>query len=355
MTIIRKKILYIYDENFYELKKEYTHINLWPIGLINNKEYFFTNDEKILCNNINNINFDNIILVSIYNEYYNIENHILNKYIYKSLILNVTDLHIISNKIIYKNNSKTITYESININEFNNIYNFLKIYGNFRLINENDESGVFYVNFLGEIIGIRVSTFIGLKNLLDNNNILISFRFLKDVKNNFYSSIINENYQWFLDTIKQPGIIIIGGETGRGKTTFLYNLLDKLINEHLNIISIEDPVEKIIKGVFQREINKNDNYNEILKSVLRHNPDLIVIGEIRDRDGALLCTRSLLTGHSILSTIHLTNWSINNTNSIKENFLKRFKDFGIKKTYLENYIKAFVFLDKNYKVNIIKN
>lgn len=372
MTIIKKKILYIYDEKFYKHNEKYIKINLWPIGIINNKKYFFTNDEKLFLSEKPS---EEMILISLYEDYYHIENHILNKYIYKSFLVNITDMHIINNKIIYKKNSQIIYKHEINKEEFNNIYNFLKVYCNFRLINERDESGVFYVNFLGEIIGIRVSTFIGLKDLLEKNNILISLRFLKDIKNNFYDEVIyeKENYKWFMKNIKMPGLIVIGGETGRGKTTFLYNILDLLAKENFNVISIEDPVEKIITGIFQRELNtyinnSTYNYNEILKSILRHNPDVIVIGEIRDIDGALLATRSLLTGHSILCTIHLSNWQQNtenlqiNTNNsldkntyIKENFLKRFEDFGIKRTYIENYIKGFIFLDKDYKVHIFKD
>ena len=383
MTIIRKKILYIYDEEFYKEpeNKPYINRNLWPIGVINNKKYFFTNDERLFLSNKEEKNREEnkeMVLISIYDNYYNINDHLLNKYIYKSILLEVTDLQIMNNKIIYRKNSQVVANELINVSEFNHIYNFLKVHCNFRLVNKRDESGVFYVNFLGEIMGIRTSTFIGLKDLEDNNNILISLRFLKDIKNNFYDEVIyeEENYKWFLEVAQTPGLIVIGGETGRGKTTFLYNLMDMLAKKNIHIISIEDPVEKVIGGVFQRELNtyidNNEyNYNEILKSILRHNPNIIAIGEIRDKEGAFLCTRSLLTGHSILCTIHLSNWEnifidkergnlsvINNnyiSNPIKENFLKRFEDFGIKRSYIDNYIKGFVFLDKNYKVNIIKN
>ncbi len=367
MTIITKKILYIYQEEFYNDMSNIDNLknNLWPIGLINNKKYFYTNDEKLFLNN----NSEDMVLISLYENYYNIQNHILNKYIYKSILLNITDIHIINSQIIYKKNRKIISDDKINQDTFNDIYNFLKMFCNFRLINRKDESGVFYVNFLGEIIGIRVSTFIGVKDLFDNNNTLISLRFLKDVKNNFYKEFIykEENYRWLMEKITSPGLIVIGGETGRGKTTFLYNILQLLVMENFNIISIEDPVEKIIPGVFQRELNtyfneNSYNYNEILRSILRHNPDVIVVGEIRDTEGALLVTRSLLTGHSILSTLHLSNWenNINNeylignnsSNPIKENFLKRFEDFGVNKKYIENYIKGFIFLNKDYKVNL---
>jgi type II secretory ATPase GspE/PulE/Tfp pilus assembly ATPase PilB-like protein len=351
------KIIYIYNKEFYlENYIYYEKMNMWPIGIINNKKYFYTN-EKIIKENSNEV------IIPLYNQYYfiqRIEENLLNDILYKSMILNVTNVHINNKKIIYKD-KKTIDCQPIEEMAFKKIYNYIKIHCNFKLLSNEDESGVLYINFLGNIIGVRVSIFIGLKDFyLESDNILISLRFLKDIENNFYSAIINNNLCWFMQAITTPGLIVIGGETGRGKTTFLYNLLDILSKKHLHIITIEDPVEKIIENIFQREIenhlkNNKNNYEEILKSILRHNPDVIVIGEIRDEQLTKLCVRSILTGHSIICTIHLSRWA-NNKSTEKEiilnNFLKRFEDLNIKSSYISNYLKGFVFLDRDYKVKI---
>ncbi len=101
--------------------------------------------------------------------------------------------------------------------------------------------------------------------------------------------------------------------------------------------------------------NKN-NYDEILKSILRHNPDIIVIGEIRDEEFSKLCLRSILTGHNIITTMHLTKWinnqNINKKEVILHNFLKRFENFNIKSTYIEPYIKNIIFLNDDFNVEI---
>jgi type II secretory ATPase GspE/PulE/Tfp pilus assembly ATPase PilB-like protein len=329
---------------------------MWPIGEIKNIKYFFCYENIIKENN-------NEVMIPLHDRYFTIQknNNLLQTILYNGMILDVTNVHITNKKIIYKN-FQMRKVDNIEIKDFNSIYNYIKIHCNFRLLSIEDESGVLYVNFLGNIIGIRVSIFIGLKDLeQEEDNVLISLRFLKDINNDFYSQVIKKNLQWFMENIKTPGLMIIGGETGRGKTTFLYNLLDLFSKEGLHIITIEDPVEKIINNVLQREVksyikNNQNNYEEILKSILRHNPDIIVIGEIRDEEFSKLCMRSILTGHSIICTIHLSQWTNDNSIDEKEiilrNFLKRFEDFNIKSFYIENYVKGFVFLEDNYKVKI---
>lgn len=105
------------------------------------------------------------------------------------------------------------------------------------------------------------------------------------------------------------GIIYLGGPTGSGKTTTLYAMIECLNSDDINIYAVEDPIEKTIVGVNQIQLDTKANigYPEILKALLRQDPDILVVGEIRDQETAELSVRSSLTGHLVLSTVHANN------------------------------------------------
>ena len=107
------------------------------------------------------------------------------------------------------------------------------------------------------------------------------------------------------------GIILVTGPTGSGKTTTLYSLLSTIVGKERNIITLENPVEYEIKGIVQSEIDEPHDYTFAsgLRSVLRHDPDVILVGEIRDIETAQTAIDASLTGHLVLSTLH-TNSSI---------------------------------------------
>lgn len=113
-----------------------------------------------------------------------------------------------------------------------------------------------------------------------------------------------ENY---LDSTKRKqGLILISGPTGSGKTTTLYATLKLLNKTTRNILTIEDPVEYTLEGVNQAQLKENIGFNfgSALKTFLRQDPDIIMVGEIRDQDTANMAIRLSLTGHLVLSTIH---------------------------------------------------
>lgn len=107
-------------------------------------------------------------------------------------------------------------------------------------------------------------------------------------------------------TSKSNGIILVSGPTGSGKTTTLYAALKELNKDDQNIITIEDPIEYTLNGINQVQVKESIglSFSKVLKSVLRQDPDIIMIGEIRDQETAELAVRSALTGHLVLSTIH---------------------------------------------------
>lgn len=107
--------------------------------------------------------------------------------------------------------------------------------------------------------------------------------------------------------ISQPhGIILITGPTGSGKSTTLYTMLTSLNKEGVNLITIEDPVEAHIPGVNQVQVNERVNltFASALRSILRQDPDIIMIGEIRDQETAEIAVKASITGHLVASTIH---------------------------------------------------
>ncbi len=119
--------------------------------------------------------------------------------------------------------------------------------------------------------------------------------------------ITEKNFQILKRSIKKPtGLTLVTGPTGSGKTTTLYSLMKILNEERVNIVTLEDPVEYFMDGINQSQVNSEIGYvfAKGLRQVLRQDPDVIMVGEIRDDETADLATHAALTGHVVLSTLH---------------------------------------------------
>ncbi len=120
-----------------------------------------------------------------------------------------------------------------------------------------------------------------------------------------------ENRERFLSLVDsaREGVILMVGPTGSGKTSTLYAIIDRLKSEEVNLVSLEDPVEYHIDGVCQVQINDKTGltFAHVLRSVLRQDPDIIAVGEIRDGETAEIAMRAAMTGHLVLSTVHTNN------------------------------------------------
>jgi type IV pilus assembly protein PilB len=117
-------------------------------------------------------------------------------------------------------------------------------------------------------------------------------------------------YQIFMNEIKKPnGLILLTGPTGSGKTTTLYSFLQKIYSEEIKIITIEDPIEYHLPGISQTQTDDEKGYTFLsgLRSALRQDPDVIMVGEIRDAETAKTAVESALTGHLVFSTLHTNN------------------------------------------------
>ena len=134
------------------------------------------------------------------------------------------------------------------------------------------------------------------------------------------------NYNKVLKMLSTPnGIILVTGATGTGKSTTLYSFLQKLNVEGSNLITVEDPVEMDIDGVNQVQVNSEIglDFATVLRSILRQDPNVIMIGEIRDSETAQIAVRASITGHLVLSTIH-TNNSLNTIERLLDMDVERY-------------------------------
>lgn len=117
-------------------------------------------------------------------------------------------------------------------------------------------------------------------------------------------------FEIFMNEIKKPnGLILLTGPTGSGKTTTLYSFLQRIYSEEIKIITIEDPIEYHLHGISQTQTDDEKGYTflEGLRSALRQDPDVIMVGEIRDSETAKTAVESALTGHLVFSTLHTNN------------------------------------------------
>jgi type IV pilus assembly protein PilB len=173
--------------------------------------------------------------------------------------------------------------------------------------NRRPQDGRFSTTVSGKNIDFRVATFpttLGEKvaiRVLDPQSGMKKFSDLGIESNNL--KIVEE-------AAKRPiGMILATGPTGSGKTTTLYSLLRSLNKEGVNIVTLEDPVEYFMEGINQSQVRPEIGYSfaEGLRQILRQDPDIIMVGEIRDEETANLAIHATLTGHLVLSTLHTNN------------------------------------------------
>lgn len=166
------------------------------------------------------------------------------------------------------------------------------------------QDGRFFTNVADKKIDFRVSTFptyAGEKVVMRILDPTVGLKKLSDL------GVEGRNLDLLKKSIEKPhGLILITGPTGSGKTTTLYSILNILNEEGVNIVSLEDPIEYYIEGINQSQVRPEIDYTFAtgLRSILRQDPDKIMVGEIRDGETAALAVHAALTGHLVLSTLH---------------------------------------------------
>lgn len=184
----------------------------------------------------------------------------------------------------------------------------IKILSNMRLDEKRKpQDGRFSAKIADRKIDFRVSTFptyFGEKivmRILDQE---------KGVKKLDELGLTSENVEAIRRALGRPyGLILISGPTGSGKSTTLYSMLNEVDRDHKNVLSLEDPIEYNIEGVSQSQVRPEIGYTFAtgLRTTLRQDPDIIMVGEIRDKETAQLAIQAALTGHLVFSTIHTNN------------------------------------------------
>ncbi|MFH1451261.1 MAG: GspE/PulE family protein [bacterium] len=169
------------------------------------------------------------------------------------------------------------------------------------------QDGRFSTKIDGKSIDFRVSTF----PTTTGEKVALRILDPKEGKKGFEElGLEGRNLEVVKVAIKKPyGMILSTGPTGSGKTTTLYAVLDLLNKEGVNIITLEDPVEYLMEGINQSQIKPEIGYTFAhgLRQILRQDPDIIMVGEIRDEETASLAVNAALTGHLVLSTLHTNN------------------------------------------------
>lgn len=184
----------------------------------------------------------------------------------------------------------------------------IKLYGNLDISQKRlPTNSAFSKNILNKDYDFRISTLPSIYGesivlrILDNQNIQKDIEKVGFDKNSL--KIIKENLKL------NQGLILVTGPTGSGKTTTLYSMLSYINNKQRKIITIEDPVEYKLKGIVQVNINEDIDlgYSKVLKNILRQDPDILMIGEIRDSETLAIALRAALTGHLVIATLHTNN------------------------------------------------
>lgn len=189
----------------------------------------------------------------------------------------------------------------------------------------------FYYN--NRLIDLRISTIPTVDGEKAVIRILDSEKFKVD-KNNL--GISKEDINIIDNLLKyENGMILVTGPTGCGKTTTLYALIQELNKDDVNIVTIEDPVEYKIRGINQIQINEKAGiyFNNTLRSILRQDPDIILVGEMRDIDTANIGIRASITGHKVFTTLH--------TNDAYSTIL-RLMDMGVEDYLIKSSVKGVI-------------
>lgn len=193
-------------------------------------------------------------------------------------------------------------------NIYSGIVARIKILAKLRLDEKRKpQDGSFSATIDGHKIDFRVSTMPGYYGEKVAIRILDSERGVKPLDQLGLSEV---NLNLIREAIKKPfGLILITGPTGSGKSTTLYSIMNELNKENSNIVSLEDPVEYHMPDINQSQMMPEIGYTFAsgLRSILRQDPDIIMVGEIRDKETAQLAIQAALTGHLVLSTLHTNN------------------------------------------------
>jgi type IV pilus assembly protein PilB len=220
-----------------------------------------------------------------------------------------SDIHIRPEKkhidLIYRIDGTLIKIRSLNIGLLPAMVSRIKIMGRMDISERRlPQDGRAQYTTLGTNVDLRISimpTVNGESVVIRILNIAVGLKTIDDL------GLSESEHAAFINLLhKNNGILLVTGPTGSGKSTTLYAALQEIQKQNVNIITVEDPVEYHMNHIMQIQINPATGYTfaRALRNILRHDPDVIMVGEIRDQETAKIAVESALTGHLVLSTLH---------------------------------------------------
>lgn len=250
-----------------------------------------------------------------------------------------TDIHIEPREIEwivrFRMNGNLIHYLTLQSTEGRSLVQRIKVQANMDLgETRRPQDGSYVLSVLENLYDIRVSSLptIGGEKLV--LRILYKDFAYADLRT---LGLKEKDYNELTTWLEEPmGLILFTGPTGAGKTTTMYAVIHYLNKDHVNICSIEDPIEVRLKGINQVQVNEayGLTFSNGLKSILRQDPDIIVIGEIRDKETAEIAIRASISGHLVLATLHSNDAS---------SAITRLLEMGIEPYLVTSALKGIVF------------
>ena len=264
--------------------------------------------------------------------------NLVNRLIMKAYSEGVSDIHIEpftkTLKVRFRVDGQLLNYMDLDPNLSLQVATRIKIVSQLDIAERRiPQDGNFRVRINGNEVGIRVSvipTVFGEKIVLRFLSQAVKFDFIDSYGMN------EDNYKVMKRLLNNPyGVIYITGPTGSGKTSTLYMMIESMSKNPINISTIEDPVERNLPGVIQIQVNPKAGltFSGGLRSLLRQDPDIVLVGETRDSETAQIAVSAAITGHLVLSTLH-TNDAISS--------IIRLEDMGIKPYLLANALAGVV-------------
>ncbi len=237
---------------------------------------------------------------------------IVNNIIIDAVNLNASDIHFDCSekflKIRVRVDGELRDYSIIDNKYKRNLITRIKLLSGMNITESRlPQDGAIKGNIGGKDLDMRVSC---LPTIFGEKVVIRILDYTMSLKGIDSLGFTKENYELILKMLANPnGIILVTGATGSGKSTTTYAMLQRLNSEETNIITVEDPVEMNVEGINQVQVNSEIglDFASVLRSILRQDPNVILIGEIRDTETAQIAVRSSITGHLVLSTLHTNN------------------------------------------------